>query len=405
MTAVGTLTLLPGLSACVRDDKQIVLTRKFVEGVSLYAKLWPGPVKVVMHPEEKLTSDLDHVAYKPGEHPFTVELCRFDSPALADKLVGSALVLGGHDYRAPNLVDWCERLGIPCVYISEYSLRTRLQIVRLSAPNVLRQLRSSLWEINQERLILRGLRRGAGVQCNGTPTYDFYRRFSPNPLLYFDTRTETTMLASADDMAQRATRLRAGGPLTLAFSGRLIPMKGANDIIEVAAQLKRRGFAFRFLIAGDGTSVPTMKERVAREGLTEVEFLGVLPFVTGLMPLMCREVDLFVACHPQGDPSCTYLETLAAGVPIVGYENEAFAGLLRLGEIGWGAPLNQPERVAQLISALSREQILERSYAGLNFARQHVFESTFERRIEHLLKIVEKWQSPRARVDSAAELA
>jgi glycosyltransferase involved in cell wall biosynthesis len=190
-------------------------------------------------------------------------------------------------------------------------------------------------------------------------------------------------------MARRERRLFSGAPLTLAFSGRLIPMKGAEHLLDVASQLARLRFPFRFLIAGAGSSAPQMQERIAREGLHQVEMLGVLPFGEQLMPRMRNEVDLFVACHRQGDPSCTYLETLAAGVPIIGYANEAFTGLLNLAEVGWGVPLDQPRRLAERIAQLGRAEIIRRSHSGLAFAREHGFEATFDRRLQHLVCIAE----------------
>jgi colanic acid/amylovoran biosynthesis glycosyltransferase len=391
MTAFGPLTLLPPLTGYQLDDERVVLTRKFVEGVLRYTRSWPGAVKVVLNPAESMTDDLDHVTVRVRDLPFKVEFCHFGSPALRGKLAGSAVVSGGPDYRMPDLAEVCRSLKVPLVNVTEYSLRTRLQIARMRAPNTARFMRTAAWEFNQERLTLASIARSAGVQCNGTPTFSLYRRFSSNALLYFDTRTEHSMFATPDDMAERARRLYDGRPLTLAFSGRLIPMKGALDLIEVASQLKRCGFPFRFLIAGEGSSADAMRERVAREGLREVEFLGVLPFATGLMPLMRREVDLFVACHRQGDPSCTYLETLAAGVPVVGYRNEAFQGLLDLAEVGFGAPLDRPEKVVQAIVQLSREEIMARAESGLRFAREHSFEKTFERRVSHLANVAERY--------------
>jgi glycosyltransferase involved in cell wall biosynthesis len=391
MTVLGTLTLLPQLSGMADGPDRVVITRKFLEGAELYASLWPGRLKVIMHPGREHTTDLDHISVKPRELPFDLELARFDGPELPSRLAGSALVLGGPDYRLPRLVDDCRTQNVPCVQVTEYSLRTRWQIARIHAASRLRFLRTAVWELNQERLTLQGISRSAGVQCNGTPTYALYRRFSANPLLFFDTRMRRSMFATPGDMERRAQRLQSGQPLTLAFSGRLIPMKGAEDLIEVASQLKRRKFPFRFLIAGDGSSLPAMQERVRREGLEEVEFLGVLPFETGLIPLVREQVDLFVACHRQGDPSCTYLETLAAGVPIIGYENEAFSGLLSLAELGFGVPLGRPALLAQRITELSRSEILDRAHDGLRFARQHGFERTFERRIEHLREIAERW--------------
>src|SRR5262245_31384308 len=115
MAGLGALTLLPPLSGTPGDAGRILITKKVLEGTQLYCKSWPGPVRVVLHPADARSTDLDHVAVDPRELPFSLELCRFDSPELAMRLAGSALVLGGPDYRVPKLVALCRQLGVPCV--------------------------------------------------------------------------------------------------------------------------------------------------------------------------------------------------------------------------------------------------------------------------------------------------
>src|SRR5262249_16164737 len=99
-----------------------------------------------------------------------------------------------------------------------------------------------------------------------------------------------------------------------------------------------------------------------------------------------RETDLFVCCHRQGDPSCTYVETMACGVPIVGYGNEAWEGLARVSGAGWVTPVGEPIKLAERIAALERDRsaLSNAAHAALDFARSHSFEKTFPRRVEHL---------------------
>lgn len=393
MPASGPLTLLPLLRATPTAQGQVLVTRKFLDGLALYRKYWPGPVQALLEPEPRLGHDLDHVAVDPRRLPFGLKLVSYASPRLADELARSALVLGGPDYRIPRLAELCRALDVPCVYNTEYTLRTRLQIARIEERRPLRLLKRSLWEANQERLIRQTLPRVAGVQCNGAPTFARYSKLSPKPLLYFDTRADLSLFARDEELTARLVRVRDGAPLTLAFSGRLHPVKGADHLLDVAAALARLGVRFRMLIAGDGPCAAPMRERIAREGLTQVVMLGVLDFRRELMPLMRREVDLFVSCHRQGDPSCTYLETFAAGVPVAGYANEAFAGLLSHDPgLGFRAPLDRPEQLARRIAQVPREELVQKSWNCLRFARQHDFESTFARRIAHLVQIAGDWR-------------
>jgi glycosyltransferase involved in cell wall biosynthesis len=155
----------------------------------------------------------------------------------------------------------------------------------------------------------------------------------------------------------------------------------------VAAHLKRLGVPFTMTICGDGEYLPRLRADISRKGVADrVTLKGVLDFKTELVPFVTNETDLFVCCHRQGDPSCTYLETMACGVPIAGYGNEAWGGLARIGGTGWVASVGDPIELAERIAALQRDRaaLEQASRRALAFAREHSFEKTFRRRIEHL---------------------
>jgi colanic acid/amylovoran biosynthesis glycosyltransferase len=185
--------------------------------------------------------------------------------------------------------------------------------------------------------------------------------------------------------------LRSGGSmLRLAFSGRLVAMKGADHLALVADDLRRLGIAFSLDIFGDGDLRPKIESQIRRMQLERfVKLHGVLDFETELMPRVTRNVDLFVCCHPQGDPSCTYLETMSCGVPIAGYDNEAWAGLVRVAKAGWTSPMNNPKALAELIVRLNadRPALARAALASRDFAAGHLFEKTFSDRIAHLLSV------------------
>jgi glycosyltransferase involved in cell wall biosynthesis len=178
-------------------------------------------------------------------------------------------------------------------------------------------------------------------------------------------------------------------------------MKGADDLVRVAKLLRQSGLPFHLSIFGDGDLKSSMTAEIEREGLNKcVTLEGVLDFHAGLMPRVRETVDLFVCCHRQGDPSCTYLETLSAGVPIVGYANEAFAGLARFGKFGWTVPLGNSALLAQEISRLaqSRAELTAAAEAAISFARQHTFAATFQRRVAHLREVARSAPRPRAKM-------
>jgi glycosyltransferase involved in cell wall biosynthesis len=166
-------------------------------------------------------------------------------------------------------------------------------------------------------------------------------------------------------------------------------MKGADHLVLVARELRRRGIAFTMDIYGDGDLASALRTSAVRWGLQDVVRLqGFLDFETGLVPRVSQSADLFVCCHRQGDPSCTYLETMSCGIPIVGYDNEAFHGILALSGAGWEVKMDDPRLIAETIATLSqhRERIAQASHAARRFGAAHPFEATFRRRIDHLLE-------------------
>ena len=374
------LTVIPSLHAARLADGRIGLTRKFVAGSGSYSSRWPGTVRVLLQ-SGPVGDNLDNQSWGPEDLPFEVVL----DGDLRTELARSQVVLASATRDQAHIAAICRELGVPVAYVTEYSLRTRFQIIGTTTPNPLRKLRRAVWEYRTERMVRSAIGLSSGVQCNGTPTFEAYRSINPSPLLFFDTRTSDEALVDDAELEARLAVLDRGEPLQLFFSGRLIQMKGASHLVEVARHLHALGFPFHLTICGDGDLLTAMREKAI--GLP-VTFTGTLDFETELQPLLQRSADLFVCCHLQGDPSCTYLETLSCGVPIIGYDNEAFAGVRAASGTGWEVPMNRPEAMAARIASLTRYEIAVASRQSLEFARKHTFESTFDARIAHLQSLL-----------------
>ena len=382
-----TLAVLPTLPVRITPTGGFALTRKFIDGMRKYLDEWDGPITAFMEPTHAATSNLDEIEVDPAELPFKLEVVSFDDPGLGRMLAGHRLALGSVHYRQNHVAKLCRSVGVPCVYVSEYSLKTRFQIIRANVPNPLISLRRHWWEYQQERRHRAAIRLASGIQCNGSPTFEAYRPINPSPFLYFDTRVSEDMLVTPEELEERGEALIRGGPLRLIFSGRLIAMKGADHLARVAAGLRKLGVPFRMTICGDGDLAPRMKADIERLGLSDVVTMtGVLKFQDELVPLTKHRTDLFVCCHRTGDPSCTYLEVMSCGVPIVGYDNEAFEGVARESGSGWVSPMDRPETLAGTIAGLAKDRpaLLEASRRAADFGRRNTFDRTFKARIEHM---------------------
>src|ERR1700722_10242190 len=100
---------------------------------------------------------------------------------------------------------------------------------------------------------------------------------------------------------------------------------------------------------------------------------------------LSRTFDLFVCCHIQSDPSCTYLESFGAGLPIVGYYNRMWRGLLKASGAGYASPMGKPTKVVDDIAKLiTARELDELSARALEFAKRHTFELEFQKRVDPL---------------------
>lgn len=382
-----TLVIVPSVEA-VLCGTGVGLTRKFISGVEMMAERWRGNVHVLLRPADRPSDNLDVIELPIDDLPFELTVASFDTSAAQAALSKASVALLTLDFHQTKLSSLCRRFDVPCAYISEHSFKTRLQMAAIETRG-LRRARRCAWELQQEMRFRRALAMADAVQCNGVPTYQAYSSLTPSPLLYFDTRTRSADLATENDIRNRSRDRRASGLLRLGFSGRLIKIKGVDQLPLVARHLRELGRPFELTIAGAGAREQAIRDAVAAFGLNDVvRFDGNLDFQNELMPLMRSKIDLFVSCHPQGDPSCTYLETMACGVPVAGYANEAFAGLVVQSGSGWSSPLNEPAQLAQLIASLTDDEIDRHSFASLAFARNHTFDIEHGRRTEHLNELV-----------------
>src|SRR6185295_6181346 len=240
-------------------------------------------------------------------------------------LQGAALGVLGDDAGSRRWREVLQRRNVPYVHVLEISPKTLRQIITHQTPSLVRRLKRLVWNEASTLKHSGSFRRAAGLQCNGTPAFDAYGPLNARSLLFFDSRVSSDLLVDRDALQARLAGLQGPRrPLRLVFSGRLIRIKGADHLPRVAAALKSLGVPFTLDICGAGDlQEPIAREIRDRDLGKEVVLRGLLDFYRELLPFVKTQADLFVCCHRQGDPSCTYHETLSCGVPIVGYGNEA----------------------------------------------------------------------------------
>ncbi|WP_435257912.1 glycosyltransferase family 4 protein [Thioclava sp. FR2] len=370
-------------------DGRLRLDVKFVEGMRLHAKLWPGPLSVVMW---------DHGQSIPFGAEYDRDDLGFEAQILDKGAPLTAALLSRFDRIAASadMVETLELAGPgkpPVIYAIEYTIGTRLKIVALDRQmSWPRKIWSMIWNMRMEAIRRQAFRLAAGLEANGYPAYEAYRGLNASTMMYLDGRMRSEMMATPAEMVAKSRRAAFAEPLRIVHSGRLEPMKGAMDLIPVASRLMSEGIAFSLDIFGDGS----LKAEIAKalpEFQGRVRLHDPVDFETVLVPWMRANADLFLSCHRQSDPSCTYLESMGCGVPVIGYDNAMWKAMQADSGAGWVVPMGQTARMAEKIAELSerRDELTRMAERGLEFARYHDFETEFNRRTLH--QVERRWKA------------
>lgn len=372
----------------VRGDS-VELSAKFLEEVERYAAFWPGVVRLIAYEDPNWATSFGTSTRKIESLPFQLVVQSHDD--LDERVFDDAVaVLCGIGHRYDHLAALGRSLGIPVVYVAEWSRRTQNVITAIDSPNAFVKARRLFWLWRQRRRIRKSIGAAAALQCNGTPTFDEYAQLNPQRLLYFDNRITDDLLISRDTLDGRIAKLVEGAhPIQLVFTGRLTPTKGVLDLVEVAIELRKRLVEFKLSIVGDGDLVDELRAQIRHHQLKSlVTVLAPKQFRSELIPFV-QQMDLFVCPHPQGDPACTYVETLACGVPIVGYANEALEGVARYSNAAWHVTLGKSRALAAEVARLAgdRAEVAAASITALEFATQHTFDKTYGRRVDQLRQL------------------
>jgi colanic acid/amylovoran biosynthesis glycosyltransferase len=363
--------------------------RKFHVGMLNYAKAIRSPL-VTIHPANEGESIMDPVQIPITELPYQVMIIKMDRGArplltevsrLEEVISKCKLVYGG----GFGTQAMATRAGIGYISILEYDLQTQMTVATADIKNpvrrgirLVRTARSYLGQVS----VMRGAH---SLHCNGYPIYDVAQRYNSNTLMYLDSRMSEEMVIPEGALEARLNGRKR--PLKLLFSGRYERMKGTIDAVSVVAECLRRGLDVEMHFYGQG-SLKAQMQRVA-SGFPGKIFIHDAIRYTELVRLS-REFDLFVCCHIQSDPSCTYLESFGAGLPIVGYANRMWKRLQQASGAGRASPMGRPgavcDDIAELIANPSSLDTMSRN--AREFAIAHCYEREFAKRTDALNEAV-----------------
>jgi glycosyltransferase involved in cell wall biosynthesis len=162
--------------------------------------------------------------------------------------------------------------------------------------------------------------------------------------------------------------------------GRLVYQKGMDTFIRAAALLLQKHSSVTFIIAGSGSLLPELKALAHSLGIADkVKFVGSLN-TEQIMHLM-SSLDVFVLSTRFEGLGLVYLEAMALQCPVIGSRISPVKEVIREGETGLLATVDDPEDFAQAISRLLDDPNLRRkmgkagpAYVESKFSVQAVLE-------------------------------
>lgn len=380
------LLIISSAPAALRGDR-ICLDVKFVEGMRRYAETWDDSVSCFLSFRDG--SSPFSRDYAPTDLPFRIEALPHEhSIGTQDIRAHDIILCDGDSHAFLHLPDICRAEGKKVVFTIENIPDTRRRITMLDrSKSIPRKLRSLLWQIRQERRRRKAFAKADGLQVNGYPAFALYAPLSTRSMLYLDNRVGEGLLATQEEMVERENRIRSGAPIRLLHSGRLEHLKGSQDLVPIASALRSSGISFTLDIFGTGSLEDEIRREIARSGLEDyVRLHGPVDFGTALVPFARKNADIYLSCHRQSDPSCTYVESMGCGLAVVGYDNKMWSALCNASGGGATAVMGHADMLAERLAQASSDRKLLADWcrAGWTFAAEHSFEREFSRRIDHL---------------------
>ncbi|MFN0114873.1 MAG: glycosyltransferase family 4 protein [Paracoccaceae bacterium] len=171
--------------------------------------------------------------------------------------------------------------------------------------------------------------------------------------------------ADPAEVAALRARLLGDGERVIVTIARMVPQKGIDILIGVAAELRARRPGYRFVVVGDGPDEDALKALARGRGV-----LGTLHFAgrTATPHLYLRAADLFLLTSRWEALPFTIVEAFQAGTPAVA---TACSGVVELIDATVGAtpPVGDVAAIAAAVEAILEDEPRRAAMAGSALAR------------------------------------
>ncbi len=151
------------------------------------------------------------------------------------------------------------------------------------------------------------------------------------------------LLGAEAKRGELRAELRLGEAPLVGIVARLVPIKAHEVFLAAAVRVRATHPDVRFLIVGDGELRSALEQRVATLGLGDaVRFLGWRADLDRLY----ADLDVVVLTSRNEGSPVALIEAMAAGVPVVSTDVGGVADVVRHGDTGWLAPMDDDAAIA-----------------------------------------------------------
>lgn len=138
-------------------------------------------------------------------------------------------------------------------------------------------------------------------------------------------------------------------------TSRLVYKNGVDILIKAVAKIKESRPNIKLLVIGDGPEMSNLKLKIKNLKLeNEVLFLGQIPQKD--LPIYFRVADVFVRASRSEGLGNSFLEAMAAGIPVIGTPVGGIVDFLMNGHTGLLANPEDPENLAEKINYILGHQ-------------------------------------------------
>jgi glycosyltransferase involved in cell wall biosynthesis len=121
------------------------------------------------------------------------------------------------------------------------------------------KLSKTLWTYSHLRALDECFSRSALALLQGQDVFHAYKDIASNPHKVLNFHVSWKDHISDADLGEKLVRIRARGPLTISYAGRMIDMKGPFDWIKTLHRAVRAGIDLRATWFGEGSLMPNVQ--------------------------------------------------------------------------------------------------------------------------------------------------